>query len=276
MSFGRKGQGRGEILVALRLQINARDELTLRDPAREKLLVYDTNGRLKEEIALKPDVRHINRLPNGNYLISRSLVNPDAPCVVSLAVALCDPRLEEIKELTRYALGDKDFRDGRIDGRIDAYYWAVGGERIYVGTDDLGYEILVFDLAGNLLRRIRKDYLPVPYPERFKRSFREAWSRLPHVSIDFPQDLPPFHAFFVCAEGRLVVQTFEPGVEPGTWIHDIFDAEGVLIGRQSLGIVWRGGSLGLYAHALERGGRLYCLKAKGSGFHTFVVYRMLT
>lgn len=271
-SFVSKGPGPGELQAAQRLQINSRDELTLRDPAGNKLLVYDTDGRLQEEITLKPDVRHINRLADGSYLISRFIAAPKATGENSLAVVLCDYRLNERKELTRYDLGDKDFRDGRIDGRIDAYYWTVTRDRIYVGTDDHGYEILVFDLAGNLLRRIRKDYLPVPYPQQFRRSFYKAWRRLPHVRIDFPQYLPPFHAFFVGAEERLFVQTFEPGTEPDTWIHDIFDADGVFIGRQSLGIVWRGGSLGLVTHALQRGGRLYCLRAKEGGYRTFVVY----
>jgi hypothetical protein len=206
-SFVRKGPWPGELQAAQRLQINSRDELTLRDPAGNKLLVYDTDGRLQEEITLKPDVRHINRLADGSYLISRFIAAPKATGENSLAVVLCDYRLNERKELTRYDLGDKDFRDGRIDGRID-----------------------------------------------------------------FPQYLPPFHAFFVGAEGRLFVQTFEPGPEPDTWIHDIFDTDGVFIGRQSLGIVWRGGSLGLVTHALQRGGRLYCLRAKEGGYRTFVVY----
>jgi len=275
-SFVRKGQGPGELQVAQRLQINARDELTLRDPSRNKLLVYDTDGHFLEETSLSPDVRHISRLPDGGYLISRSISAPEESGVGSLAVVLCDAGLNEIRELSRYALSDKDFHDGRIEGRIDAFYWTVDKDRIFVGTDNQGYEILAFDLAGNLLRRIRKDYLPVPYPEQYKQSYREAWKRLPQVSIDFPEYLPPFHAFFTDAEGRLFVQTFEPGSDPGTWIHDIFDAEGVFIGRQSLEIAWRGGSLGLYAHALERGGRLYCLQAREGGFHALVVYLMFT
>jgi len=275
-SFVRKGQGPGELQVAQRLQINARDELTLRDPSRNKLVVYDTDGRFLEETSLSPDVRHISRLPDGSYLISRSISSHEASGTTSLAVVLCDAGLNEIKELSRYALSDKDFHDGCIEGRIDAFYWTVDKDRIYVGTDNQGYEILVFDLAGNLLRRIRKEYLPVPYPEQYKQSFRIAWKRLPQVSIDFPPYLPPFHAFFTDAKGRLFVQTFEPGSDPGTWIHDIFDAEGVFIGRQSLEIAWRGGSLGLYAHALERGGRLYCLQVREDGFHALVVYLMFT
>ena len=275
-SFICKGPGSGELQDAQRLQINARDELTLHDPSGHRLHVYDTEGRLQEKIVLEPDVRHINRLADGGYLISRFIPASPAAGGDSLAVVLCDQRLTDTKELIRYELDDRDFRDGRIEGGIDAFYWTVTGDRIHVGTDDHGYEILVFDLAGNLLRKIRKDYLPVPYPEQFRRSFYTAWQSHPQVRIDFPQYLPPFHAFFVGAEGRLFVQTFEPGTEPDTWIHDIFDTEGVFIGRQGLRIVWRGGSLGLYTHALQREGRLYCLRAGEGGCRTFVVYRLLT
>jgi hypothetical protein len=191
-------------------------------------------------------------------------------------VVLCDARLHEIKELCRYALADKDYRDGHIQGRIDTFYWAVDRNRIYVNTCGEGYEIQVFDLEGALVRRIRKEYLPVAYPEQYKRSFREAWNRLPQVHIDFPRFLPPCHALFSDERGRLYVQTFEPGKKPGTWIHDIFDADGVFIGRQSLEIAWRGGSLGLHTHALARHGRLYCLVPRGEGRFALAVYLMFT
>ncbi len=275
-SFIRRGQGPGELQVAHRIRINARDELTLRDPTREVLLVYNTDGSFLEEVSLPPGVRHIDRLPGDRYLISRSLSRPGAAGTRSLSILLCDGSLNEIKELCRYDLADKDYHDGRIEGRIDAFYWTVDGDRIFVGTDMQGYEILVFDLAGTLLRRIRKDYLPVPYPDPYKRSFREAWKKFPQVGIRFPQHLPPFHSHFTDEEGRLFVQTFEPGPEPGSWMHDIFDAEGILIGRQDLQIAWRGGSLGLYAHALVRAGRLYCLQAREGGYHALVVYLMVT
>jgi hypothetical protein len=274
-AFVPKGEGPGEAQVTLRMRINARDELTLRDPSRRLLLVFDAKeGNLLEEVALSPDVRHIDRLPDGNYLISRHHVDLGRPSGSLLTVELCDARMNIIKELTSYILSDKDHSDGRIEGRIEAFYWLVNRGHIYIVTDLPGYEIRVYDLSGDLQQRIRKDSIPVRYPDTFKLSYRNAWKSFPHVRIEFPSFLPPCHALFADDRNRLFVQTFEPGSRPGTWIHDIFDDAGRFMGRQSLDIVWRGGSLGLYAHAIAAKDRLYFLREKDNGFREFVAYRM--
>jgi hypothetical protein len=45
-------------------------------------------------------------------------------------------------------------------------------EHIFVGNGQLGYEILVFDLNGNLVRKIMKDYKPVEVSEDYKNNIR--------------------------------------------------------------------------------------------------------
>jgi len=39
---------------------------------------------------------------------------------------------------------------------------------IFIGPAAKDYEILVFDLSGKLLRKIRKAYVPVAFPEEDK------------------------------------------------------------------------------------------------------------
>ena len=274
-AFAPKGEGPGETQATQRIRINARDELTLRDPSRRRLLVFDAKaGGLLEEIALSPDIRHIDRLPDGNYLISRHHPEIKRPSNSLLTVELCDARMNTIRELARHPLADKDHSDGRIDGRIEAFYWMVNRDLIYVVSTNPDYEIRIHDLSGDLLRKIRKEFTPVRFPDAYKRSYRQAWNSYPHVRIAFPSHLPPCHALFADHRNRLFVQTFEPGSRPGTWIHDIFDDAGRFIGRQGLDMLWRGGSLGLYAHAVARNDRLYFLREKDNGSREFVAYRM--
>ena len=42
---------------------------------------------------------------------------------------------------------------------------------IYVGHEKRGYEISIFDLNGNLLKKIRKEYNPADVPDEFKENW---------------------------------------------------------------------------------------------------------
>ena len=43
--------------------------------------------------------------------------------------------------------------------------------------------------------------------------------------------MPPFHALFADDGDRLFVMTYEEGINPGEYMYDIFDPDGVCIGR---------------------------------------------
>lgn len=47
----------------------------------------------------------------------------------------------------------------------------------------------------------------------------------------FPESLPPFRALFADQEERLFVLTFEPTVDNGEYMIDVFNPEGVFTGR---------------------------------------------
>jgi len=49
----------------------------------------------------------------------------------------------------------------------------------------------------------------------------------------FPKSMPPFHYFLTEEEGRIFVMTYEQGEYPREYIFDIFNEEGVFIGRKS-------------------------------------------
>ena len=87
--------------------------------------------------------------------------------------------------------------------------------------------------------------------------------------------LIPFQAFFSDDRGYLFVRTFEAGEYPDDAIHDIFNPEGVFIGRKGLNISLRSGILGQSSYAKAKNNRLYCLKEKESGYKELVVYKMM-
>jgi len=68
--------------------------------------------------------------------------------------------------------------------------------------------------------------------------------------------------------------TYEPGAHPGEYTWDIFNPEGVFIGRVALDIKWSGLYLGS-RYTFIKNGQLYNHRVKESGYHDLVVSRVL-
>ena len=87
----------------------------------------------------------------------------------------------------------------------------------------------------------------------------------------FPESWLPMGNFFLDDEGRIFVKTFEKGENSGEYIFDIFNPEGIFIGRKTMNILTLGDA---YVCAKSRGKYLYCFQEKTDGFYEFNIYRM--
>jgi hypothetical protein len=154
---------------------------------------------------------------------------------------------------------------------------AITRERIYLGYPGEIYEILVHDLEGNLLRKIRKDYRPVPLTEAFRKAvLARAPKGNPLVErLEFPDKKPALQFLFADENERLFVMTSEIDEATGQDICDIFNRDGVFIGRAAIGYfdylkaLYEQTSLGVVA----KNGRMYVLREKENGFKELVVSR---
>jgi hypothetical protein len=108
------------------------------------------------------------------------------------------------------------------------------------------------------------------------------WARARRINgwqkgkLYFPDSMPPFQYFFPDDQGRLFVMTFEKGETPGSYLYDIFNPDGVFVGRTSLDNsgneateIW-GGPFEVRA----KNDLLYYLRAKPSGYQELVVCLM--
>jgi hypothetical protein len=128
----------------------------------------------------------------------------------------------------------------------------------------------VYNLEGNLMRTIRKEYRKVPIPQAHKdERMTEYMNSTPYkvhkMQGYFPDDYPPISEFYVDRKGRIFVATYEEGETPGTDMVDIFDEEGVFTGRVSLPKA---------QSRLFADGRFYSLSEKESGFQTLDMYKI--
>jgi len=271
MSFARNGQGPGETEGGMYLGIDNRDNIIITDMRGLKSLIFDKNGELIEEIHFPERKFAWYPLENGNYFAYwRNYTTPEADYFDDF-FDLYDTKYEKIKVLdTRKWLTPR--KNGiRANLIVPVFTWRKSREYIFIGNEDRGYEIWMFNLEGNLLRKINKEFVPVKVqiPEEKKKEFIGLWG--PDVRVWFSEYWPPFSSFFPDDEGRLFVQTFEQGISPKEYLYDIFSPEGAFIGTKSLNIL---PSNAYQVYAVARKHRLYCVQEKEGGYKELAVYKM--
>ena len=283
-SIGRRGQGPGEIVAPVYLRISEQDEILVSDVGRRKLIVLKANGDLSQEINIIGGEEITILLENGKILARKSIFRPEEG-IAELPIII---RRDDAKEIATLHQGEKApnwARVKKINGiatQASSPPWSIAQGHIYVGNKESGYEFLVYDFNGNLIKKIRKEYLPVAVPKNIKEAVLKMFERpdLKQMRINekvfFPDHMPPYQYFFTDDNGRLFVMTYEKGEGPRGFMYDIFDPSGVFIGRTSLdnsgneqAEVW-GGPF----EAKAKNGYLYFMRAKGSGYQELVAYKM--
>jgi hypothetical protein len=285
ISFGHQGQGPGELEGPSKLRVNEKDEIIVSERGRLKLITFDTNGNLIKETPITPD-QDITTLLEDEKILALEANFIQEEGVTQMPIVLRNIELESMLTLhPGYKIPNwvraKEINGTRTD--IAWFPWSISSGNIYIANDIEGYELLVYNFDGTLIRKIRKEHTPVPVQESVKEAVLEAILR-PELEqfklkdkIFFPENMPPFQYFFTDDMGRLYVMTYEHGEEPGEYIYDIFNPEGMFIGRMSLdnsgnevSAKW-GGPF----EAKAKRNHLYFLRIKTSGYHELVVYRMI-
>ena len=285
-SFAPKGQGPGEIQMPIFHRITADEDLSLIDMMTKKLLVFDGDGAILRVTEVPLDIKGSSlllQLASGNNLYRKIEWEPgkESPGL-AMIYSLTDRELRDIKELDRVVF-PQPFSVSRIRLPYPLTCWTVTRDRIYMGNPDKGYEIRAYDLNGNLVRKIRKEYLAVPFPESKKQGILKALDS-PQLSplkskLDFPKSSPPFQHLFCDDEGRLYLMTYEAGEKPGEYVFDIFTPDGVFFARASFEAFL---SADLFAPGsptdswiISKKGRLYAIHEKPNGYKELVVYKMM-
>ncbi len=86
------------------------------------------------------------------------------------------------------------------------------------------YTIQVISPEGKLIRKITREYEPVAVTEEEKKE--ETTDAPPSIKFDFSKYHSAFRRFAVDDAGRIFVQSWEKNPADGSFLYDIFDAEG--------------------------------------------------
>ncbi len=275
--FGRKGRGPGELqgrhYLSMYLTVDKNENIAVSDFGN-KIVVFDRDGQLIGERKIDSATVCVAPLSNGNFLSYISVMEGRSEYINQNPLALLDDQFGELKELDKKMVPNP-IVGKRLKGSYHVLSWSVANAKIFTGFQERGYEISVYDLDGNLVGKIKKESRPVPVPEDHKKEFMEQFSAPIFDDIRnkiyFPDSMPPFHAFFADDEGRLFVMTYENGENPGEFMYDIFNPDGVCTGRKSLKILHEESGV----CAKMKNGRFYCLNEKESGYKELVVSKII-
>jgi hypothetical protein len=276
-SFVQKGQGSGELVgrnyLSLYITAGSDDKIAVSDFGN-KLAVFDKEGQLIDEKKIDSSAICTIPLANGNYLSYISVLDARSEFINQNPLTLLNGKFQTIKELDKQMVPNP-IVGKRLKGIYYVLSWSVANRKIFSGFQERGYEILVYDFDGNLVRKIKKESKPVPVPEEHKKAYMEQFSAPIFDDIRsklyFPDAMPPFHALFTDDGGWLFVMTYETGDGPGEFMYDIFNPEGICVGRKSLKVLYDEGNV----YAKMKSGRFYCLGEKDSGYKELAVSKVI-
>ena len=202
------------------------------DQQQRRLIYYDTEGNLIRQRSLDSYIPLIFPLDNGNFLVYFQEVDREAGSLF-LTLTLCDPGLKKIKEFFTRKMSSP-FLAKKIKAIGDKYLIGISTDIIFSATTENGYEISVFDLKGNLLRKIRKEYIPVEVTDEQKKQIEQVYKKgglKGTKEIEIPKHWPPFNGGFADDEGYLFVRTYERGENPNETFYDVFTPDGIFVTR---------------------------------------------
>jgi len=238
-SFGLQGQGPREIQIPYHIALDCEDNILIADSGRRALVKYDPNGSFIDSYEMKRGKVVITSGPRTNLLALEHSIDSETGKQLFF-LKLLNSDLEILKEIDKFSYFFEE-RPGKFRATEPLFCWSSSGDNIFVANEERGYDIWVYDFEGKLIRKINKEYRKIPVSEKYKEKILKAFPENARKMVYFPEFQPPFQSIAAGDDGRLLVLTFEEGEKPGEFMVDIFNKDGVFIGRKSLNIfVWEG------------------------------------
>lgn len=232
-SFGRKGQGPGEIGLPFRMEIFQGNKIIVNDQTNAKFIFYSREGEFLKEIPMGK-YRFLTRFKLDSegyfYAITRTFDEAKITHELKKFSPAFDP-------LATFA----SFEDVRTPRVVRAFspplFIQMTRDESLVWLDPLNYELTLMNREGKALRRIIKDCDPVKITEAHEKrliqqTFGDQGIR-PGYKFEVPKHFPPARSFYVDDEDRIYVRTYDYINKEGDQLdrYDIFDPEGRYIAK---------------------------------------------
>ena len=239
-TVGKKGKGPGETDRPRNIQITAQKEIAVSDSSSRRILFFSLDGKFLREVSsakltlfLEPKVD-----TKGNFVGSYMVFSKEP----SSELKKFNKKLVPILDINSLRLA----RPPVIDARFPRHYWQITKEDNLLWGVSTRYELQVLNQEGKLIKKIIKDYDPVPITKEYK----EKWLKdtygdagpMPGSKFEWGKHHLAFRDLRLDDEGRIFVQTYERIEEGKGGCYDVFDTEGRYIAKVFLEVkplVWK-------------------------------------
>jgi len=217
-SFGKKGQGPGELNLAISMTITPQKEIAVEN-YRIGVNFYSLEGDFIREIkTVKEAPIRVSIDSRGNIfgiVIDQDEKNP------RYEVRKFDPQMNRIDSFDSSPL--PTVRGQGINPFGGSVVFSLRYDDYVISGSPETYELHVFDPEGELVMKITKDYDPV---EITKKEKDEVIKELEGMKLSIPKFHNAFSWFITDDEGRIFVSTFEKTDDGEGFYYDIFDRKG--------------------------------------------------
>ena len=198
-TFGKKGQGPGEMQLPTRMHMMAGKEILIYDGANNRLSFYSRDGKCLREISA------------GKYRFSRTIPDSQGNIITQLMVP-GDTFVNEIKKFDPNLNPIMKIKDLEEEIDLNVINLVSPTLNVRVMHNDnivwgypLKYEIIVVNPEGKTIRKIVKDYDPVKITkEKQEEIIKEVIGdrEIPsNFKLKFPKTYYPYY-FFICGDIR--------------------------------------------------------------------------
>ncbi|MDI6844797.1 MAG: hypothetical protein QME28_01535 [Candidatus Saccharicenans sp.] len=210
----------------------------------------------------------VQPLPGGNYLGVETIYGVLVK-EWGFVLNFYDSEFRKVKELDSIVYMNP-LIEKKVEATPHSIICQVSGDRIYSAYPERGYEFLVYNITGELIKRINRSLKKSTDLKSYKKEIDRDIGDLSRfgVTLIYPKVVLPFYSFFTDENGYLFVMTFQPGDREGEYLYEIISADGERVNTVSPGSFFSNSVI--LAKVFNQ--QLYLVKEKESGEKELIVY----
>jgi hypothetical protein len=224
-TFGKKGQGPGEIQTPTRMLLTPGGKLAILDSGNRRIAFYSLTGECLKEI------------PTAKWSLIRMSVDSRS-YIYGDSFAFGKDRLLEklLKFGSEFDLVSTvhevsaELRPPRVNPLPERFIYSVMKGDNFVWGITTKYELQIVNPQGEPVRRVVKDYDPVRISEKDKeKMIRENYGEKgapPDIALEWPTNYPPMYSLLIDDQDRIIVRTNATDAR-GNSRYDVFGPDGV-------------------------------------------------
>lgn len=224
-TFGKKGQGPGELQLPSRMSLTPGGKLAILDVGNKRLAYYSLTGECLKEIPSAKWNLIRTRVDSRSSVYGDNFVFGEKS--LSERLLKFDPELNLISTISDVAIEQKI---PKVNPIPDRFVYDIMKDDNFIWAFTTKYEFQIMNPEGKLVRKIIKDYDPVKITEKDKeKEIRDLYGDKgapPGIVLEFPAYYSPIYSMLVDDQDRVFIRTNAKDAK-GNYYFDVFSPDGM-------------------------------------------------